>query len=86
MFCEGLSGVTSQDSHFECHGIWDKLTSFIFWNFKVSLASLERFQKFQKRNMVNLAHIYLNTNWYYVTKLICTTSFVNVQFIVNLRS
>ena len=47
-------GMISQESHVEYRGTWDKLTSFIFRNFKISLASLERFQKFQKTNSISL--------------------------------
>ena len=69
MLCEG---VISQESHVQCGGIWDKLTSSIFWNFKISLSSLETFQKFQKTNSMNLVQIYTSTNWYYFGQVIFT--------------
>ena len=39
--------------------IWGKFTSFIFWNFEISLVSLGRFQNFKKVNSVNLSPISL---------------------------
>ena len=44
-------------------GIWGKLTSFIFWNFEISLVSLGRFQNFKKVNSVNLSQISLLNMW-----------------------
>ena len=43
--------------------IWGKFTSFIFWNFEISLVSLGRFQNFKKVNSVNLSQISLLNMW-----------------------
>ena len=55
--------VINQESHVYFREIWDKLTSFIFWNFEISLVSLGRFQNFQKMNSVNLSQISLINMW-----------------------
>ena len=43
--------------------IWGKFTSFIFWNFEISLVSLGRFQNLRKVNSVNLCQISLLNMW-----------------------
>ena len=50
-------------NHMFIREIWGKFTSFIFWNFEMSLVSLERFQNFKKVNSVNLSQIYLLNMW-----------------------
>ena len=44
-------------------GIRGKLTSFIFWNFEISLVSLGRFQNFKKVNSEDLSQISLLNMW-----------------------
>ena len=45
------------------HEIWAKFTSFIFWNFEISLVLLGKFQNFKKVNSVNLSQISLLNMW-----------------------
>ena len=51
-------------NHMFIREIWGKFTSFIFWNFEISLVSLEIFQKFKKVNSVNLSQISLLNMWF----------------------
>ena len=51
--------------------IWGKFTSFICWNFKISLVSLGRFQIFKKVNLVNLFEISLLNMWLLVQNKFC---------------
>ena len=50
-------------NHMFIREIWGKFTSFIFWNFEISLVSLGRFQNFKKVNSVNLSQISLLSMW-----------------------
>ena len=50
-------------NHMFIREIWGKFTSFIFWNFEISLVSLEKFQNFKKVNSVSLSQIYLLKMW-----------------------
>ena len=50
-------------NHMFIREIWGKFTSFIFWNFEISLVSLGRFQNFKKVNSVNLSQISLLNMW-----------------------
>ena len=50
-------------NHMFIREIWGKFTSFIFWNFEISLVSLRRFQNFKKVNSVNLSQISLLNMW-----------------------
>ena len=50
-------------NHMFIREIWGKFTSFIFWNFEISLVSLGRFQNFKKVNSVNLSQIFLLNMW-----------------------
>ena len=43
--------------------IWGKFTSFIFWNFEISLVLLWKFQNFKKVNSVHLSQIFLLNMW-----------------------
>ena len=45
------------------HEILGKFTSFIIWNFEISLISLGKFQNFKKVNSVNLFQISLLSMW-----------------------
>ena len=61
---------------FSCE-ILGKFTSFIFWNFEISLVSLARFQNFKKVNSVNLSEISLLNMWLLVQTLIAADSVLN---------
>ena len=50
-------------NHMFIREIWGKFTSFIFWNFEISLISLWRFQNFEKVNSVDLSQISLLNMW-----------------------
>ena len=50
-------------NHMFIREIWGNFTSFIFWNFEISLVSLGRFQNFKKVNLVNLSQISLLNIW-----------------------
>ena len=50
-------------NHMFIREIWGKFTSFIFWNFEISLVSLGRFQNFKKVNSVNLSQVSLLNMW-----------------------
>ena len=50
-------------NHMFIREIWGKFTSFIFWNFEISLVWLGRFQNFKKVNSVNLSQISLLNMW-----------------------
>ena len=50
-------------NHIFIREIWGKFTSFIFWNFEISLVSLGRFQNFKKVNSVNLSQVSLLNMW-----------------------
>ena len=50
-------------NHIFIREIWGKFTSFIFWNFEISLVSLGRFKNFKKVNSVNLSQISLLNMW-----------------------
>ena len=50
-------------NHMFIREIWGEFTSFIFWNFEVSLVWFERFQNFKKMNSVNLSQISLLNMW-----------------------
>ena len=43
--------------------ILGKSTSFVFWNFEISLVSPRRFQNFKKVNSINLSQISLLNMW-----------------------
>ena len=55
---ESLWQVINQDSHVYSWNL-GKFTSFIFWNFEITLVSLGRFQNFKKMNLVNFFQISL---------------------------
>ena len=57
-----LSHVINQESRFYSWNL-GKFTSFIFWNFEISLISLGRFQNFKKVYLVNLSQISLLNMW-----------------------
>ena len=57
-------------NHMFIREIWGKFTSFIFWNFEMSLVSLGRFQNFKKVNSVNLSQISLLNMWLLVEILL----------------
>ena len=50
-------------NHMFIREIWGKFTSFIFWNFEITLVSLGRFQNFKKVNLVNFFQISLLNMW-----------------------
>ena len=50
-------------NHMFIREIWEKFTSFIVWNFEISLVSLGRFQSFKKVNSVNLSQISRLNMW-----------------------
>ena len=50
-------------NHMFIREIWGKFTSFMFWNFEISLVSLERFQNLKKVNSVNLSQISFLNMW-----------------------
>ena len=43
--------------------IWGQFTSFIFWNFQISLVSFRRFHNFKKVSAVNLSQISFLNMW-----------------------
>ena len=51
--------------------IWEKFTSFIVWNFEISLISLGRFQNFKKVISANLSQISLLNMWLLVLIKTC---------------
>ena len=50
-------------NHMFIREIWGKFTSFIFWNFEISLIPLGRFQNFKKVNSVKLSQTSLLNIW-----------------------
>ena len=68
----------SRNHMFICE-IWGKFTSFLFWNFEISLASLERFQNFKKSELgkfipnLPLKHVITSTN---IAKFLRTAFFI----------
>ena len=64
--------------------IWGKLTSFIFWNFEISLVLLGRFQNFKKVNSVNLSQIFLLNMWLLVQITIAKLLNQNCFYFVKL--
>ena len=67
-------------NHMFIREIWEKFTSFIVWNFEISLVSLGRFQSFKKVNSVNLSQISHLNMWLLVLSTwlseICLTSLI----------
>ena len=61
--CVLFESFISTRNHMFIREIWRKFTSFIFWNFEISLVSLRRFQNFKKVNSVNLSQISLLNMW-----------------------
>ena len=81
-------------NHMFIREIWGKFTSFIFWNFEISLVWLGRFRNSKKVKSVNLSQISPLNMWLLVliTRLIVTDTapltcyFVIVRYFVRARS